>query len=372
VSDGSGNSTRTWWAIGGIAAAPLLFLLGVLVLFIAVATGAGGARLNLAAANDATAPGGTYGGDLRPGSVPAAYDPWIRAAAAACPGLPAPVLAAQLNQESGFNPQAESGGGAQGIAQFMPDTWTTWKVDADGNGRASVWEPADAITAQGHFMCALLKKATTSGYPGEPIALALAGYNAGWGAVQRFHGVPPASFAGGQTAHYVQAILASAQNYTAATGADQAPDQYALPANTPPAVRTAIGWALKARGGWYKLGGNCTAPLGTDPSGWCDCSSLVQQAYHAAGVELPRTTYEQAHAGAAASPDTPLPGDLVFTPGTDGTADNPGHVGLYLGGGQLLEAPHTGAQTRVVTYASWRTSASPVTRVVAVRRVVAW
>lgn len=366
------NEKRAWWAIGGIAAAPVLFMVGVLVLFIAVATGAGGNRLNLAASSSTTAPTGSYGGDLRPGSVPAAYDPWIRAAAASCPGLPAPVLAAQLNQESGFNATASSSAGAEGIAQFMPGTWETWKVDADHDGQASVWEPADAITAQGRFMCSLLKKATASGYPGDPIELALAGYNAGWGAVQRYRGVPPVSFAGGQTADYVKSIMASAQNYTASTGADQVPAQFALPANTPPAVRVAIGWALKVRGGWYHFGGDCTAPLGNEPAHQCDCSSLVQQAYHAAGVSLPRTSQAQAGSGTAVSADAPLPGDLVFSPGTDGTASSPGHVGLYLGGGQLLEAPHTGAQTRVVTYASWRTSTSPIMRVVAVRRVVAW
>jgi cell wall-associated NlpC family hydrolase len=366
------SGKRTWWAIGGLAIAPVLFVACVLVLFIAVATGAGSARLNLAAADSTAVPAGVC--SLRPGSVSTAYQPWICAAATACPGLPAPVLAAQLNQESGFNPAASSTAGAQGIAQFMPGTWNTWKVDANGDGQASVWQPADAITGQGHFMCSLLKEATASGYGGQPLELALAGYNAGWGAVQRYHGLPPPSFAGGQTANYVKSITASARNYTAAAGADQVPAEYALPADTPPAVRVAIGWALKTRGRWYQFGGSCTAPLGTDPAAWCDCSSLVQQAYHAAGVNLPRTSQEQARSGTAASPDAPLPGDLVFSPGVpeSGAPPGPGHVGLYLGGGQLLEAPHTGAQIRVVTYASWRTSTSPIMRVIAVRRVVVW
>ena len=365
------SESRTWWALGGAIAAPVLGLLGVLVLFVAVATGAGGSRMNLAASGEGT-PNGESGGGLRPGSVPAAYEPWIAAAATACPGLSAPVLAAQLNQESGFNPNATSAAGAQGIAQFMPGTWQTWKVDADRDGQASVWEPADAITGQGHMMCALLKKATASGYPGDPIALALAGYNAGWGAVQRYRGVPPASFAGGQTTDYVKSILASAPEYAAATGADQVPAEYELPANTPPAVRIAIGWALKARGGWYHHGGDCTAPLGTDPAHQCDCSSLVQQAYRAAGISLPRVTQDQVRVGTAASLDAPLPGDLIFAQGIteQGAPPGPGHVGLYLGSGWLLEAPHTGAQTRVVSYASWRTSTSAITRVVAVRRVV--
>ncbi|NUS15657.1 MAG: transglycosylase SLT domain-containing protein [Streptomyces sp.] len=372
--------SRRAWGLAGGAAAGVAGLLGILIVFIAVATGAGSAQMNFAAAaSSSVEPAAAYGGgDLKAGSVPAADEPWIRAAAAACPGLPAPVLAAQLNQESGFAPDATSSAGAEGIAQFMPDTWETWKVDADRDGTASVWSAPDAITAQGRFMCALLKKTTGAGYPGVPIELALAGYNAGWAAVQQYGGVPPTSFAGGQTANYVKAIMASARNFTAPTGADQIPAEFALPADTPPAVRIAIGWALNARGGWYSYGGTCTKPLGNDPARRCDCSSLIQQAYHAAGVALPRTTADQVHTGTAASLDAPLPGDLVFSPGVKesdgngGSASRPGHVALYLGGGWLLEAPHTGAQIRVVSYASWRTSTSTVTRAVAVRRVVSW
>ncbi|BBG20647.1 putative secreted transglycosylase (plasmid) [Actinacidiphila reveromycinica] len=365
------TAKQTWSRVGGAAAAALVLLVGLVALFVTVGAGAGDAAASVSAQYAAATPASaqSVGGDLKPGSVPAEDEQWIVAAADACPGLPAPVLAAQLHQESGFNPKAISPAGAQGIAQFMPGTWNTWKTDANGNGTASVWEAPDAITAQGHFMCKLLQQATDSGYAGPPIELALAGYNAGWGAIQRFHGVPPVSFAGGQTAHYVTAIMAAAQDYAAPAAA---PGPYDLPATTPAAIRVAIAWGLKQLGGWYSLGGDCTNPLGHAPSTRCDCSSLIQQAYRAAGISLPRTTFEQVKVGTAVSPDSPLPGDLVFSPGTDGTASSPGHVGLYLGGGQLLEAPHTGTQTRVVTYASWRTSTSPIMRVVAVRRVVAW
>ncbi|MCZ4125438.1 C40 family peptidase [Streptomyces sp. H39-S7] len=364
-------SRRAWSVGGGVALTTVLALFGVLVLFIAVATGTGNAALQ-AAARSRTAPVGTGGGTLKPGSVPAAYEPWVLRAAAACPGLPAPVLASQLQQESGFNPAARSNAGAEGIAQFMPGTWNTWKTDANGDGAANVWDPADAITAQGTFMCSLLKQATASGYPGQPIELALAGYNAGWGAVQRYRGVPPKEFASGQTNQYVRTIMAGAAKYTAATGAQQLPTEYALPANAPAKIRIALAWALQQRGGWYHLGGDCTHGLGSDPAHQCDCSSLVQQAYHAAGVNLPRTTFDQVNAGIAVSPDAPLPGDLVFSAGSDGTTSSPGHVGLYVGGGQLLESPRTGLQTRLVSYASWRQSTSNITRVVAVRRVVTW
>lgn len=140
------------------------------------------------------------------GGVPAEYAPLIVAAAESCKSdrLPAPVLAAQLKQESGFNPNAQSPVGAQGIAQFMPGTWQTWGTDGNGDGKKDVLDPEDAIPAQGKFMCSLLRQAMEHPeYRGSPIELALAGYNAGFGAVQKYKGVPPYK----ETQHYVEVIL---------------------------------------------------------------------------------------------------------------------------------------------------------------------
>ncbi|MFG3229378.1 NlpC/P60 family protein [Kitasatospora sp. NPDC048194] len=305
------------------------------------------------------------GGD----GVPGQYADLIRNAAKACDqGLSAAVLAAQLQQESGFDPHANSGQ-AQGIAQFTPDTWSSW-----GNG-GDVWKPEDAIPAQGRFMCSLLKTAKEHpDYSGSAIELALAGYNAGWGRVDEFKGVPPASFAKGQTYNYVQNIMALVRKYTdASTGNDtpvDLPPDYQLPDGTPQQVKTAVAWALAQRGGWYQWGGNCTNPLGDAPDGRCDCSSLMQQAYAHAGVDLPRTTFDQVKAGTRVSINDPHPGDLVFSPGSDGSDDSPGHVGMYVGNGMVVEAPHTGAQTRVVPYDNWKNSTSPINRVTAVVRIV--
>ena len=96
----------------------------------------------------------------------------------------------------------------------------------------------------------------------------------------------------------------------------------------------------------------------------------MQQAYRAAGISITRTTSTQIHDGQAVSLDGVLPGDLVFSPGSDGTAASPGHVGMYIGSGLLIEAPHTGAKIRVVTYSSWRNASSPSMRAVAARRIV--
>jgi soluble lytic murein transglycosylase-like protein len=160
--------------------------------------------------------GGTpTAGPLAAGApVPAQYRPWIERAGGQCPQIGPALLAAQLTQESGFNPAARSGAGAQGIAQFMPGTWRTWGTDGDGNGTASVWEPADAITAQGRFMCHLAGAASAAlaagRVAGDVVDLALAGYNAGFGAVEHARGVPAIS----ETRGYVARIRGLADTYS--------------------------------------------------------------------------------------------------------------------------------------------------------------
>jgi peptidoglycan DL-endopeptidase CwlO len=101
---------------------------------------------------------------------------------------------------------------------------------------------------------------------------------------------------------------------------------------------------------------------GTSPSGF-DCSGLVQYVYGQLGVSLPRTSEEQANVGTpVASLSAAQPGDLLFFAGSDGTASSPGHVGIYVGNGQMIDAPHTGTTVQV--------QAVPADQVVAIRRVV--
>ncbi|RKF20963.1 peptidoglycan endopeptidase, partial [Micromonospora globbae] len=67
------------------------------------------------------------------------------------------------------------------------------------------------------------------------------------------------------------------------------PAGFTLPPGTPLPVVTAIGWALAQLGTPYTFGGDCTAPHSGIPARQCDCSSLLQQAYRAAGIAIPRT-----------------------------------------------------------------------------------
>ncbi|MEV2262969.1 C40 family peptidase [Streptomyces anulatus] len=72
-----------------------------------------------------------------------------------------------------------------------------------------------------------------------------------------------------------------------------------------------------------------------------DCSGLTQAAWKAAGVSLPRTTYTQINAGARIPRSQLAPGDLVFF------YSGISHVGLYIGGGQMIHAPRPGAPVRI-------------------------
>ncbi|MFF3538537.1 C40 family peptidase [Streptomyces sp. NPDC002466] len=139
------------------------------------------------------------------------------------------------------------------------------------------------------------------------------------------------------------------------------PAGYKIPADAPPKVRTAIRWALGQLNTPYQWGGSCTDSHGPDPMGRCDCSSLMQQAYKAAGVTLTRTTYTQVKEGKAVSVDALRPGDLIFT---EGTAQVPEHVGMFIGQGLIVHAPRTGDVVRITTLASWKP------RILATRRVV--
>ena len=82
---------------------------------------------------------------------------------------------------------------------------------------------------------------------------------------------------------------------------------------------------------------------GTGPGGF-DCSGLARAAFGAAGVALPRVAQDQFDAGPAVTGSTSQPGDLVYF-GSGPTGVD--HVGLYVGDGLMVDAPHTGAVVRV-------------------------
>ena len=77
-----------------------------------------------------------------------------------------------------------------------------------------------------------------------------------------------------------------------------------------------------------------------------DCSGLAQAAWAAAGVSIPRTTYAQWAALTHISTSALEPGDLLYFDGV-------GHVAIYVGGGDIIDAPQTGLDIRKIPLAGW-------------------
>ncbi|MBV8161564.1 MAG: bifunctional lytic transglycosylase/C40 family peptidase [Acidimicrobiia bacterium] len=239
--------------------------------------------------------------------IPPAYLRLYQQAAATCPGLSWALLAAvgKVESDHGRNVSV-SPAGAVGPMQFLPSTWAVYGRDGDGDGVADPNDPADAIFGAANYLC--------HNGGGDPAALS--------GAI----------FAYNHSDAYVQEVLGWYHAYLAPSG----PVLTAAGGAPSPAAAAALQWAATQLGKPYQWGG-------CGPDAW-DCSCLVQHAYAAGGVALPRTTTEQyAASGPHVDPAALSPGDLVFF----GTPADVHHVGLYVGDGEMLDAPDTGAVVRV-------------------------
>jgi cell wall-associated NlpC family hydrolase len=106
-------------------------------------------------------------------------------------------------------------------------------------------------------------------------------------------------------------------------------------------AQKAVAFAYAQLGKPYQWG--ATGP------GSFDCSGLVQAAWAAAGVSIPRTTYEQWAALPHVSTSALEPGDLLYMDGI-------GHVVMYVGDGQIIDAPQTGRNVEKVPLAGWYAS----------------
>jgi peptidoglycan DL-endopeptidase CwlO len=197
-------------------------------------------------------------------------------------------------------------------------------TDFNHDGVASVYEPADAIAGAAKY---LLQHGVLS-----DASAAIFAYN--------------------HLTTYVQAVLHWAGLYAGGaftlTAATPAPQQCLNGTGTVSsqvpnqAVATAIAFARAQIGKPYQWGG-------TGPDAF-DCSGLVMMAYRAAGISIPRTSQQQWLWGPRIPPGHEVPGDLVFFAGSDGTALAPGHVGLVIGHGQMIEAYATGFPIRIAPY----------------------
>jgi cell wall-associated NlpC family hydrolase len=272
-----------------------------LVLAVVVVAGAAGAGFaSLLTGGDATPSTAAAAG------IPQALLALYTQAAATCPGLPWTVLAAigTVESDQGRNAQTSSAG-AVGIMQLEPATFAEYAtpVPPGGANPPSPLDPTDAVYAASRDLCA------NGARNGADLAGAVWQYN--------------------HSSAYVDQVLTLAQTYSAS-------DAQTMATGTGGGV--AADWALAQVGTPYIWGGET-------PGVGFDCSGLVQAAYHVAGINLPRTAQAQYDTGPHLPARTPLiPGDLVFFGTGPGRVS---HVGLIVGPGEMVDAPHTGAQVRV-------------------------
>jgi soluble lytic murein transglycosylase-like protein len=164
---------------------------------LATATTAAPAASTATTATASATPMAATGPSELPADVP--YGAEITAAAKKY-GLDPALLAGLVKQESGFNPTAGSPAGARGLTQLMPGT-------AAGLGVTNVLDPVQSLEGGAKYL-----RQQLDAFGGD-VTRALAAYNAGPGAVQRYGGVPPYA----ETQNYVRAVQANAAAYRAAS-----------------------------------------------------------------------------------------------------------------------------------------------------------
>ncbi|MFY9928927.1 MAG: C40 family peptidase [Streptosporangiaceae bacterium] len=208
-------------------------------------------------------------------------------------------------------------------------------TDEDGDGVASVYDPADAIAGAAKYLVA-------AGVQTDPSS-AIFSYNHLQSYVESvlFYA---GKYAGGNFS-VVSASLPSSSTVAGCTGS---PTSLAAVSAPTQAVSTAISYAQDQIGKPYLWGG-------TGPDAF-DCSGLVMMAYRTAGINIARTSEDQWTTEPHVAASQVQTGDLVFFAGADGTPTSPGHVGLVIGHDQMIEAYATGFPIRV---ASFGTATSP-------------
>jgi cell wall-associated NlpC family hydrolase len=329
-------------------------------------------------------------------------------------GIPWQVLAAINKVETNFGQNlGPSSAGAVGWMQFMPSTWARWGIDANGDGRADPNNPVDAIFSAARYLAGCggqfdITRAVycynhATWYVNEVMGLAsLYGRDGG-----------NTLFSVGDLGPQISTIrssIASSKSQVAAAGAQARTLAHAerrflrvagtahllsdqLEANKRATLLGARRHSAEARvarlqkqlrsataklsrlrdeqsaavpsfafpGGGFANGQSNGAVsiafqflgipykwAGASPTTGFDCSGLVQYVYAQLGITLPHNAAAQFHSPNAVSvPRNQLqPGDLVFFNGLD-------HVGIYIGGGDFIDAPHTGAFVRIDSLTGW-------------------
>jgi cell wall-associated NlpC family hydrolase len=258
------------------------------------------------------------------------------AAASTCPGLPWTILAAigTVESDNGQSnlPGVHSGAnaaGAEGPMQFEPATFAAYALPIPPGGATppNPYDPTDAVYAASRLLCA------DGASGGRNLAGAVYAYNHSQAYVTKVFSL--AETLGGN----------DSGNTVGGLGGDVSAGSDVGVSLATPAGAVALVWALGEVGTPYVWGGET-------PGVGFDCSGLVQAAYRAAGLSLPRVAQNQYDRGPLLPVGNPLqPGDLVFFGGGPGDVT---HVGIYAGSdgseSVMVDAPHTGARVRVEVF----------------------
>ena len=285
-------------------------------------------------------------------SIPADYLTWYKRVGQQY-GVPWTILAGigTVESDNGRDPatgvhSGDNGFGAAGPMQIgiggaAGNTWGGAPVhpasqvvqgvatDENGDGTASVYDPPDAIAGAAKYLLAASVQTNPSA--------AIFSYNHLQSYVQSVL-MYAGQYAGGNFS------VASAQMPSGSSAAGCVQTVGGVPAVQAPtqAVAAAITFAEQQLGKPYLWGG-------TGPDAF-DCSGLVMMAYRAAGISIARTSQAQWASETRIPASQVQPGDLVFFAGSDGTPTDPGHVGLVIGNGKMIEAYATGFPIRMSSY----------------------
>ena len=285
-------------------------------------------------------------------SIPADYLTWYKRVGQQY-GVPWTILAGigTVESDNGRDPatgvhSGDNGFGAAGPMQIgiggaAGNTWGGAPVhpagqvvqgvatDENGDGTASVYDPPDAIAGAAKYQLAASVQTNPSA--------AIFSYNHLQSYVQSVL-MYAGQYAGGDFS------VASAQMPSGSSAAGCVQTAGGVPAVQAPtqAVAAAITFAEQQLGKPYLWGG-------TGPDAF-DCSGLVMMAYRAAGINIARTSQAQWATETRIPASQVQPGDLVFFAGSDGTVTDPGHVGLVIGNGKMIEAYATGFPIRMSSY----------------------
>ncbi|GAB3602728.1 hypothetical protein GCM10027586_05740 [Kineococcus gypseus] len=226
---------------------------------------------------------------------------------------------------------------AVGAVQFIPTSWVAYGRDGNGDGVADPHNVYDVTLGAVVHLCGTSAKDLSNR---EQLRAALYGYNRSYS--------------------YVDEVLGHIDTFDqigVAAGGAAVPEASGRAAIVIAAARKWTGTPYAWGGGGGRPGAGGTV-IGGPSEGFAqgagmigfDCSGLTQYAYAAAGIQLPRVSSQQALQGRriprSAGLEAVAPGDLVFFGSNPAAGTGIHHVAIYLGAGQMINAPRTGTFVR--------------------------